>query len=274
MTINADLRQALKNEKPLQIIGVPNAYTAIMAQDTGFRAIYLSGAGISNLSFGLPDTGLTSLNDVAEETRRISSIVKLPLLVDIDTGWDNIGEAVLKMQQAGASAVHIEDQVFSKKCGHLPGKKVVSTEEMCNRIKEAIRAKANPGFIVMARTDALAVEGFEKTIERAKAYQEAGADAFFAEAFTDLQLYHALKQAISIPILANMTEFGRTPLFTVKQLGDAGVDMVLYPLSAARAMNKAALDVMRDIRSNGTQTNSVEKMQTREELYRFLKYEH
>ena len=270
------LRQALKKESPLQIAGTINAYCALMAQSVGFKAIYLSGAGVANQSYGLPDIGLTTLDNVLEDVRRITAIVKLPLLVDIDTGWGSpqmITKTVKSMIHAGAAAVHLEDQVESKRCGHLPGKAVVPTEEMVDRIKAAVDARTDPDFMVMARTDALAVEGLDAAVERAVAYRDAGADMLFAEAVTSLDQYQVFKESVGIPILANITEFGKSPLWTREELASAGVDMVLYPLSATRAMNRAALNVYQCIRDNGTQEPCLDQMQTRQELYNFLNYE-
>lgn len=268
-------RSLCKLESPLQILGVQNAFTALMAKQCGYRCIYLSGAGVSNQCFGLPDVGLTTLNDVAEECRRITSAVDLPLIVDIDTGWGAermIDRTIKTLIQAGAAGVHIEDQHSDKRCGHLESKKLVSKSEMVARIAAAVEARKDSSLLIIARTDALAVEGFESTIERSKAYAQAGAEVLFAEAFTDLNQYALIKEATGLPILANCTEFGKTPLVTLKEFGKFGVDMVLYPLSCTRAMNLAALKVMEDIRKNGTQKASLEQMQTRQELYRFLNY--
>jgi len=269
-------RLAMESEHPLQVVGAVNAYTAILAKAVGFRALYLSGAGVANVSFGVPDSGITSLNDVLEDVIRITSAVDLPLLVDIDTGWGNeqtIVRSIKAMIRAGAAGVHLEDQVFSKRCGHLLGKELVSTEEMVHRIKSAVDARTDPAFVIIARTDALSVEGFPQTIERAIAYKKAGADVLFPEAFDKLTDYTAIKKAAGLPVLANLTEFGKTPLFTTQELATAGVDMALYPLSAARAMHAAALAVYKDIRANGTQKNSISQMQTRDELYKFLNYQ-
>ncbi len=268
-------RAALRAEKPLQIVGAVNAYAAMLAEQSGFRALYLSGAGVANASFGLPDLGVTSLNDVLEDVRRITSATDLPLLVDCDTGWGTafgIARTVREMTRAGAGAIHLEDQVAAKRCGHRPGKELVSCEEMCDRIKAAIDAKINSDFVIMARTDAAAVEGLSAAIDRACAYREAGAEMIFAEALTDLSHYKQFCKTVNVPVLANITEFGKTPLFTVKELSSASVSMVLYPLSAFRAMNAAALEVYGTIRREGTQKPVVGKMQTREELYRFLDY--
>lgn len=268
-------RKALEEEKPLQIVGTINAYAAILAKNSGFRAIYLSGAGIANADFGLPDIGLTSLNDVAEETRRITGAVDTPLLVDIDTGWGNekmIARAIRTIEQAGAAAVHIEDQTFEKRCGHLSGKSVVPKNEMISRLKAAIDAKKDPHFVIMARTDAYDIEGFEKTLDRCLAYEEAGADMLFLEALPSLAEYQRFTTALHCPLLANITEFGKTPLFTKNDLASVGISMILYPLSAWRAMNLAALEVYSEIRTKGTQKEILDKMQTREELYGFLDY--
>ena len=246
-----------------------------MAKKVGFRCFYLSGAAISNQCFGLPDIGLTTLNDVAEECRRITAVVDVPLIVDIDTGWGAekmIHRTIRTLIQAGASGIHIEDQQAQKRCGHLDSKKLVPVEEMVARVGAVVEARKEDDLLIIARTDAMAVEGVEKTLERAKAYAEAGADVLFAEAFTELHQYKRLKDATGLPILANLTEFGKTPLWTLKQLREVGVDMVLYPLSCVRAMNLAALKVMEDIRSNETQAASIDRMQTRKELYHYLNY--
>ncbi|MEM9058470.1 MAG: methylisocitrate lyase [Pseudomonadota bacterium] len=268
-------RAALDAEAPLQIIGTINAYTALMAEQTGFRAVYLSGAGVANASYGLPDLGMTSLENVLEDAKRITGATAVPLLVDIDTGWGgafNIARTIREMTRAGVAAVHLEDQVGQKRCGHRPNKELVSKDEMVDRIKAAVDAKTDPDFVVMARTDALAVEGMEPMLERIHAYQEAGADAIFAEAMTELGMYTRVVDAVSVPVLANLTEFGMTPLYTTDELKSVGIRMALYPLSAFRAMNQAALAVYRCIRDTGTQTPVVETMQTREELYEFLNY--
>lgn len=269
------LREAIKMEKPLQVVGTINAYTAMMAERVGYRAIYLSGGGAANASFGLPDLGITTLNDVVEDVRRITNASSLPLLVDADTGFGgafNIGRTVRLMIQAGAAGIHIEDQVSAKRCGHRPNKAIVSLSEMVDRIKAAVDAKTDPDFLVMARTDALAVEGLDAAIERACACVEAGADMIFPEAVLTLEQYDIFVKAVGVPVLANITEFGQTPLFTVNELEQAGVSLVLYPLSAFRAMNAAALKVYQGIRSEGTQKNVVDLMQTRMELYDFLNY--
>jgi methylisocitrate lyase len=269
------LRGALEEERPLQVVGVINAYAALMADRVGFRALYLSGAGVANYSHGMPDLGLTTLNDVLEEVRRITGVTQLPLLVDADTGWGAafmIERSVRAMISAGAAGLHIEDQVQAKRCGHRPGKVLVDAEEMCDRIRSAVDAKTDPAFVVMARTDALAVEGFGAMLERAHLYEEAGADMLFAEAVTELDQYREIADAVGIPILANITEFGVTPLFTTQELAGARVDLALYPLSAARAMNAAALNVYQTLRREGTQRGVLGEMQTRDELYDFLRY--
>lgn len=268
-------RLALTLEKPLQIIGTINAYTAIMARNTGYRALYLSGAGVANMSYGLPDLAMTTLDNVLEDVRRITSAVDLPLLVDIDTGWGNelmIARVIKAMINAGVAAIHIEDQVQDKRCGHLPGKQLVSCDEMILRIKAAVAARTDPDFIIMARTDAFANEGMDGLIQRAIAYRDAGADMLFPEAMQTLDQYSKIKEAVGIPILANLTEFGKTPLFTLEELNQAHVDMALYPLSVARAMNLAARKMLQEIRENGTQRNQLDQMQTRDELYHYLDY--
>jgi methylisocitrate lyase len=268
-------RQALRQEKPLQIVGAVNAYSAMLAERSGYRALYLSGAGVANASFGLPDLGITSLNDVLEDVRRITSASSLPLLVDIDTGWGgafNIARTIKEMIKAGAAAVHIEDQVAQKRCGHRPGKAIVPVEEMLDRIKAAVDAKTDADFVVMARTDALAVDGFDAVIDRVVAFEAAGADAIFAEAMTDLDLYRRVVSAVRIPVLANITEFGQTPLYSTAELGSVGIAMALYPLSAFRAMSAAALGVYQAIRRDGSQKAVVGAMQTRAELYECLGY--
>jgi methylisocitrate lyase len=269
------LEQQNSSNQPLQIVGAINAYTAMMATEVGHKALYLSGAGVANASYGLPDLGMTSLDNVLEDASRITNAVDTPLLVDIDTGWGgafNIAQTVKKMERAGVAAVHIEDQVAQKRCGHRPNKEIVSTAEMVDRLKAALDAKTDPNFVVMARTDALSVEGLEAAVERAVAFQEAGADMIFAEALTDIEMYRKFTDVLDIPVLANMTEFGQTDLYTTEQLYKVGVEMVLYPLSAFRAMNKAALNVYQHLMSDGTQENVVDTMQTRMELYDFLNY--
>lgn len=269
------LTQANNTQQPLQIVGTINAYTAMMATQVGHKAIYLSGAGVANASYGLPDLGMTSLDNVLEDATRITDAVDTPLLVDIDTGWGgafNIAKTVKKMQKAGVAAVHIEDQVAQKRCGHRPNKEIVSTTEMVDRLKAALDAKTDANFVVMARTDALAVEGLDAAVERAVAFQEAGADMIFAEALTNIDMYRKFTDVLDIPVLANMTEFGKTDLYSTEQLHQVGVDMVLYPLSAFRAMNQAALNVYQHLFNDGTQEAVVDSMQTRMELYDFLNY--
>lgn len=271
----ARFRQALNDNKPLQIVGAVNAYCAMMAQQAGHQAIYLSGAGVANASYGLPDLGMTSLNDVLIDVNRITSASDLPLLVDIDTGWGgafNIARTVKEMIKAGAAAVHIEDQVAQKRCGHRPNKAIVSKEEMVDRIKAAVDARTDDNFFIMARTDAFAQEGLEAAIERAQACVEAGADGIFAEAIKTEAHYRAFSKAIKVPILANITEFGQTELWNKEQLGEWGAAMVLYPLSAFRAMNKAAETVYQNILQQGDQKQVIELMQTRMELYDYLGY--
>ncbi len=275
MTPGERFRQALAAEAPLQIVGAVNAYAAIMAQSVGYRALYLSGGGVANASYGLPDLGMTSLNDVLADARRITAASELPLLVDIDTGWGgafNIARSIREMTRAGVAAVHIEDQVAAKRCGHRPNKEIVSCVEMCDRIKAAADAKTDAAFVVMARTDALAVEGLDAVVERVARFEEAGADAIFAEAMTELDMYARVVDAVDVPVLANITEFGRTPLYSLDELRRVGVSMALYPLSAFRAMNLAALNVYRTIRGEGSQASVVDSMQTRDELYEFLGY--
>ena len=271
----ARLRAALTAEKPLQIVGVINAYAARLAEQTGYRALYLSGGGVAASSLGLPDLGITTLDDVLTDARRIADITELPLLVDVDTGFGsafNIARTVSSLIKAGAAGMHIEDQVQAKRCGHRPGKAIVPQEEMVDRIKAAVDARYDPDFVIMARTDALAVEGLQSAIERAGACVEAGADMIFPEAVSKLETYREFVNAVGVPILANLTEFGLTPLFTLEELSSAGVSMALYPLSAFRAMSAAALAVYQAIRSEGTQKSVVPSMQTREELYKFLDY--
>jgi len=271
----ARFRAALAAEKPLQVVGTINAYAARLAEATGFRAIYLSGGGVAANSLGLPDVGISTMEDVLTDVRRITAVSSLPLLVDIDTGWGsafNIARTIRTMISAGAAAVHIEDQVSAKRCGHRPGKELVSADEMCDRIKAAVDARADSQFVVMARTDAIASEGLERAIERARGYVAAGADMIFAEAVTELPMYAAFRKAVGVPILANITEFGQTPLFTRDELTGAGVDMILYCCAAYRAMNAAALKVYQTIRTEGTQKNLVPLMQSRDELYQYLDY--
>ncbi len=265
----------MEKERPLQVAGAVNAYCALMAERAGFQALYLSGAGVANASFGFPDIGLTTLNDVCEDIRRITQATTLPLLVDADTGWGGafmIARTVKEMSRAGAAGCHLEDQVQAKRCGHLPNKELVSSQEMCDRIKAAADARGDDGFVIMARTDAHASEGLSGALERAHAYVEAGADTIFAEALTDLAEYRRFTADIPVPVLANITEFGKTPLFTAQELGEAGIRLVLYPLSAFRAMNRAAESVYQAIRASGTQRDVVETMQTRTELYDILQY--
>jgi methylisocitrate lyase len=269
-------RSAVQQEHPLQVIGAINAYTARMAQATGYRALYLSGGGVAANSLGMPDLGISTMEDVLVDVRRITEVTNLPLLVDIDTGWGsafNIARTIRSMQRAGAAAVHMEDQVGAKRCGHRPGKELVPAAEMVDRIKAAVDARTDPEFVIMARTDALAGEGIEAALDRVTAYVAAGADMIFAEAVTDLAMYPRFKRAAGVPILANITEFGQTPLYTAKELGAAGVDIVLYCCAAYRAMNAAALKVYHAIRNEGTQSSVLNLMQTRAELYEFLGYQ-
>ncbi len=275
LTAGARLRAAVQQENPLQVVGAINAYAARLAQGQGFRALYLSGAGVANASFGLPDLGMTSLNDVCEDVRRITDASDLPLLVDADTGWGtafNIARTCRELIRSGAAGMHIEDQVAAKRCGHRPGKELVSAQEMADRIRAAVDGRTDPQFVVMARTDAHAVEGQQAAVDRASAYVEAGADMIFAEALATLQEYRQFTAAVRVPVLANITEFGKTPLFTTQELAAAGVKLVLYPLSAFRAMSKAALAVYGAIRRDGTQKSVVDTMQTRAELYDVLGY--
>jgi methylisocitrate lyase len=270
------LRAALEAERPLQVVGAVNAYCAMLAERAGFRAIYLSGAGVANASFGLPDLGITSLNDVCEDVRRITQATSLPLLVDADTGWGGafmIARTIRELTRAGASGCHLEDQVQAKRCGHRPGKELVSAAEMGDRIKSAVDARSDSSFVIMARTDAHASEGLQAAIERSQAYVAAGADMIFAEALGTLEDYRSFTSALgSTPVLANITEFGKTPLFTVEELASTGVRLVLYPLSAFRAMNKAAETVYGALRKQGTQKEVTGLMQTRTELYDILNY--
>jgi len=271
----ARFRAALAIERPLQIAGTINAYSALLAQRAGFRAIYLSGAGVANASYGLPDLGMTSLDDVLVDARRITSRVDLPLLVDIDTGWGhafNIARSIRELSRAGVAAVHLEDQVAAKRCGHRPGKELVSVDEMCDRIRAAADAKLDSEFVIMARTDAAANEGVPAAIGRAQAYLSAGADMIFAEALTSLEAYRRFTAAVPAPVLANITEFGQTPLFATDELREAGVAMVLYPLSAFRMASAASAAVYGAIRRDGTQKSLVERMQPRAELYEVLDY--
>lgn len=268
-------RTAVSAEQPLQIMGVINAYCALLAERAGYRALYLSGAGVANASHGLPDLGMTGLGDVVEDAQRVTAATDLPLLVDIDTGFGgafNIARTVRELGRAGVAAVHMEDQVGTKRCGHRPGKKLVGDAEMVDRVRAALDARTDDGFVVIARTDAYSVEGLDRAIERAQQYVEAGADMIFAEAMTTLDEYAKFTQAVNAPVLANVTEFGKTPLFTTDQLNEAGVAMALYPLSAFRAMNAAALHVYQTIRQQGTQQGLLDRMQNRDELYDVLGY--
>ncbi|MDM1048868.1 methylisocitrate lyase [Sphingobacterium hotanense] len=270
------LRTAMAEEKPLQIVGAINANHALLAEQSGFKAIYLSGGGVAAGSLGIPDLGITNLQDVLIDVERISNVCSLPLLVDIDTGFGpsafNIARTIKSLDKAGAAGVHIEDQVGAKRCGHRPGKELVSQQEMVDRVKAAVDAKIDSNFVIGARTDAFASEGLEKALERAVAYKEAGADFIFAEALSELADYQRFAEATGIPILANITEFGQTPLYTVEQLRDVQVSIVLYPLSAFRAANKAALNVYQHIRQDGSQQAVIDSMQTREELYQSIDY--
>ena len=276
MTPGQKFRQALRDEKPLQIPGAINAYHATLAKASGFKAIYLSGGGVAAGSLGLPDLGISNLDDVLTDIRRITDVCDLPLLVDVDTGFGasafNVARTVKSLIKFGAGAMHIEDQVGAKRCGHRPGKELVSKQEMADRIKAAVDARTDDGFFILARTDALANEGLERAVDRAIACVEAGADGIFPEAITSLEMYKTFKDAVKVPILANITEFGKTPLFTVEELRGAGCDMALYPLSAFRAMNKAALATYTALRRDGTQKAVVDTMQTRDELYQYLGY--
>ena len=275
MSRGARFREALEAEKPLQVVGTINAYSALLAEKAGFKAIYLSGAGVANASFGLPDLAMTTLGDVCEDIRRITYATELPLLVDADTGWGDafmIGRTVREMSRAGAAGCHIEDQVGVKRCGHRPGKELVDSGEMVDRLKSAVDARTDEEFVIMARTDAHAVEGQKAALERAAAYVEAGADMIFAEALTTLKEYQQFTSAIGVPVLANLTEFGKTPMFTTAELANAGIRIVLYPLSAFRAMSKAAEHVYKTLREEGTQKSAIDTMQTRDELYDVLGY--
>jgi methylisocitrate lyase len=276
MSAGARFRAAVASERPLQVPGAICAYHAILAAHSGFKAIYLSGGGVAAGSLGVPDLGISSLDDVLTDVRRITDVCDLPLLVDADTGFGasafNIARTVRSLIKSGAAAMHIEDQVGAKRCGHRPGKELVSQQEMVDRIKAAADARTDAQFVIMARTDALAVEGLDAAIERARACVEAGADMIFPEAVTELAMYRRFADAVGVPILANLTEFGQTPLFTTEEVASAGVAIALYPLSAFRAMNRAALDVYQALRRDGTQKNVVATMQTRDELYDFLGY--
>jgi methylisocitrate lyase len=275
MSAGAKLWQALEEERPLQVVGTINAYTALLAERAGFKALYLSGAGVANASFGMPDLAMTTLNDVCEDIRRICYASDLPLLVDADTGWGSafmIGRTIREMTRAGAAACHIEDQVAAKRCGHRPGKALVEAQEMVDRIKAAVDGRTDPKFVIMARTDAHAVEGQQAALDRAAKYTEAGADMIFAEALTTVEEYKQFTSTIDVPVLANLTEFGKTPLFTTREMADAGVRLTLYPLSAFRAMSAAAENVYKTLRSDGTQKSVIDTMQTRQELYEVLGY--
>ena len=275
VTAGTRLRTAVAEERPLQVVGAVNAFSALLAERAGFRALYLSGAGVANASFGLPDLGITMLNDVCEDVRRIVSATDLPLLVDADTGWGaafNIERTCRDLIRSGAAGMHLEDQVQAKRCGHRPGKELVSAAEMVDRIKAAVDGRSDGSFVIMARTDAHAVEGQAAAVDRALAYVEAGADMIFAEALATLDEYRQFTSAVRVPVLANITEFGKTPLFTVGELRDTGVGLVLYPLSAFRAMSKAALEVYGAIRQEGTQKSVIDRMQTRVDLYEVLGY--
>jgi len=276
MTAGEKFRQAVAEEKPLQVVGTINAYHALMAKRAGYRAIYLSGGGVAAGSLGMPDLGISNLDDVLTDIRRITDVCDLPLLVDVDTGFGasafNVARTTRSLIKFGAAAMHIEDQVGAKRCGHRPGKELVAPDEMADRIKSAVDARTDPGFVIMARTDALASEGLEKSIERSVRYVEAGADMIFPEAITDLPMYKKFADAVKVPVLANITEFGKSPMFTVEELRSANVALVLYPLSAFRAMNKAALKVYEGLRKTGSQKGLLGEMQTREELYDIINY--
>jgi methylisocitrate lyase len=276
MTAGQNFRKAVAEEKPLQIAGTVCAYHALLAKRTGYRAIYLSGSGVAAASLGLPDLGISNLDDVLIDVRRISDVCDLPLLVDVDTGFGssafNVARTTRSLIKAGAGAMHMEDQVSAKRCGHRPNKEIVSTEEMCDRIKAAVDGRTDASFVIMARTDSLANEGLDAAVERAVKYLEAGADMIFPEAITELSQYRKFAAAVKVPILANITEFGKTPLFTLDELRSADVAMALYPVTAFRAMNKAALKVYETVRKSGTQKSVVADMQTRDELYDFLNY--
>jgi methylisocitrate lyase len=276
MSAGAKFRNAVAEEKPLQIIGTINANHALMAKRVGYRAIYLSGGGVAAGSLGMPDLGISNLDDVLTDIRRITEVCDLPLLVDVDTGFGasafNVARTTRSLVKFGAAAMHIEDQVGAKRCGHRPGKELVPADEMADRIKAAVDARTDPGFVIMARTDALANEGLDSALSRAISYVEAGADMIFPEAITDLPMYRKFADAVKVPILANITEFGKSPLFTVDELRSANVAMVLYPLSAFRAMNKAALRVYQEIKKHGSQKGVLAEMQTREELYDIINY--
>jgi methylisocitrate lyase len=276
MSAGKNFRDAVRQEKPLQIVGTINAYHALMAKRVGYRAIYLSGGGVAAGSLGMPDLGISNLDDVLTDIRRITDVCDLPLLVDVDTGFGasafNVARTTRSLVKFGAAAMHIEDQVGAKRCGHRPGKELVSADEMADRIKAAVDARTDPDFVIMARTDALANEGLEKAIERSVRCVEAGADMIFPEAITDLPMYKKFADAVKVPVLANITEFGKSPLFTVDELRAANVAMILYPLTAFRAMNKAALRTYENLRKTGSQKGSIGEMQTREELYDIINY--
>ena len=276
MTAGEKFREAVKQEKPLQIVGTINANHALMAKRVGYRAIYLSGGGVAAGSLGMPDLGISNLDDVLTDIRRITDVCDLPLLVDVDTGFGasafNVARTTRSLVKFGAAAMHIEDQVGAKRCGHRPGKELVSADEMADRIKAAVDARTDPGFVIMARTDSLANEGLDSAVSRALTYAEAGADMIFPEAITDLPMYRKFAEAVKVPVLANIAEFGKSPLFTVEELRSANVAMILYPLSAFRAMNKAALRAYHEIRKQGTQKGVIPDMQTREELYDIIDY--
>ena len=276
MTPGSRFREALKEEKPLQVVGTICAYHALMAKRVGYRAVYLSGGGVAAGSLGMPDLGISNLDDVLTDIRRITDVCDLPLLVDVDTGFGasafNVARTTRAIAKAGAAAMHIEDQVGAKRCGHRPGKELVAKEEMCDRIRAAVDARGDDSFVIMARTDALAGEGFDSAVSRAVSYVAAGADMIFPEAITDLSMYRKFADAVRVPVLANITEFGKTPLFTLEELRSANVGIALYPLSAFRAMNKAALGVYETLRKSGSQKGALPQMQTREELYDFLNY--
>ena len=278
MTPGQAFRRAVQEEQPLQVVGAINANHALLAQRAGYRAVYLSGGGVAAGSLGLPDLGISNLEDVLTDVRRITDVCDVPLLVDVDTGFGasafNVARTVKSMQKAGAAAIHIEDQVGAKRCGHRPNKEIVGRQEMVDRIKAAVDARTDPSFVIMARTDALAVEGLDAALDRTRACVEAGADMVFPEAVTELDLYRRFAEELGVPVLANITEFGQTPLFTVDELRGVGVQLVLYPLSAFRAMNKAAEAVYQAIRKDGTQKNVLDLMQTRSELYERIDYNH
>ena len=275
-TPGKNLRTAIQTESPLQVVGVTNPYHGVMAKSAGFMALYLSGSGVATASYGLPDLGMTTLDNVLEDVRRVATAVDLPLLVDIDTGWGGafmIARAMKEMARAGAAGVHIEDQVQDKRCGHRPGKQIVATAEMQDRLKAAADAKEYKDFVLMARTDAIASEGIDAAVERAVAYVESGADMVFAEAVTELIDYKKFREATGVPVLANLTEFGQTPAFTLDELASVGVDIALYPLTAFRAANKAAENALRILRTKGTQSEIIGELQTRDELYDYIDYQ-